>query len=298
MAMCFYFWRPKKSRRSVKNNKSRRPYSNLPEEETSMSALSSDPKSETNMCNKFKNNRKQRPLLIIVQNLIDKNVSRTPPRIDTVVSPRKRFLRDMEKDKVTLEENSQKRIRNKMTDIKASTSTGTVGGASPLRMNGYSEDKPVMSASSTVSRNCSYSITSLLSDDRTPSKRSPNNSPSHFVSITTQKNFISPSIKSEELWYSESVERFRSIELSAEKGSFHSYNHPSFLPPFVYPYSYPSCYSYNSGFATVPPPIYHHPPTHHLPMPLIRHEAPSCSWKGERIEEVQCRKENSSSTGN
>ncbi|KAK9884030.1 hypothetical protein WA026_004963 [Henosepilachna vigintioctopunctata] len=298
-AMCFYFWRPKSFRVLVKSKKSRRPYCILTDNDIMKSACNSDSSTETNTCNrKVKKSMKKRSLLVTVQNLIDKNVSKTPPRVDTVVSPRKRFLRDMEKEKTISEENGQKRIKNKTTGVQASTSIGTTGDSSPLRINGHSEEKPQVSvASSNTQKNCSYSITSLLAEDRAPPRHSPNNSPSHFVPVATHKNFNSHSIKSEEQWYSESVEKFRSIELShPEKSSFHTFPHHSYLPPFVYPYSFPTCYSYNRAFPPIPPPMYHHPPAHHLPVSMIRQEAPSCSWKTERVEHVDHHKEDTSSS--
>lgn len=288
--MSFYFWHSKNTPRPPRSKKTRRPYSLEPERETSNSACG-DQKTELKKCNKFENYKKRRSLLSVVQDLIDKNVSKSPPRIETVVSPRKRFLREMEKDKNSLEDSNLKRSKNKMTSNQASLS---VTMSSPLRVNGHSEDKPVASvAPSTVGKNCSYSITSLLSDDRVPVKRSPSNSPSHFVPVTTnQMNYSMASVKAEDLWYSESVERFRSIELShADKNSFHSFPHPSYIPPFVYPYSFPPCYGYNRGFPPIPQGMYHHPTAHHLPVPMMRQEAPSCSWKTERMEEGEVKKE-------
>lgn len=134
--------------------------------------------------------------------LVDKSASSTPPRIDMLVSPRKRILREMEKDKVLVEDLCQKRSRNKVQ-------TTTVGGcgsvikvSSPVSVNGVTEEVRTQ-------RNNSYSITSLLADDRNI-KRSPNNSPSHFSVI--QNQYCTP--PPEDRWYSESVDKLRSIELS------------------------------------------------------------------------------------
>lgn len=62
-----------------------------------------------------------------------------------------------------------------------------------------------------ATRNSSYSITSLLSEDRdrASTKRSPCTSPSHSYNSVTS---LQPA--AEDKWYSESVDRLRSIELS------------------------------------------------------------------------------------
>lgn len=182
--MVFYFWRPKHKRSNCKLLKSRRPY-DVRVERTSKDLTSSIKKSV------------RASLLVIVQNLLDKSTT-TTTRADMVVSPRKRFLREMEKDKVQVEDGCQKRSRNKTPQTQ--TKIG-----SPINSNGTTTDdiKPT--------RNCSYSITSLLAEDRN-AKRSPSNSPSHFM---TQPQYCSPS--SEDRWYSESVDRLRSIELSVSR---------------------------------------------------------------------------------
>lgn len=87
-------------------------HSAVPEGELSKSVCS-DQKTETKKCNK--NCKKRRSLLVIVQDLIDKNVSKSPLRMETVVSPRKRFLREMERDKSSHEDMNLKRSKNKIT---------------------------------------------------------------------------------------------------------------------------------------------------------------------------------------
>lgn len=128
----------------------------------------------------------------------------TPPRAENVVSPRKRFLREMEKDKMQVDDNCQKRSRSKPqpNQVVPSTPPSSTMIGSPILANGVEETKP-------PTRNCSYSITSLLAEDRI--KRSPSNSPSHYSPIP-QQNYCSPT--ADDRWYSESVDRLRSIELS------------------------------------------------------------------------------------
>ncbi|RZB40179.1 uncharacterized protein BDFB_007010, partial [Asbolus verrucosus] len=181
--MAFFFWRPKHKRSGRRSRRHRRPYS-APADEVSCSERT--PKDSA--CR----SRGARPsLLAVVQALLDRTAG-AAARADVVVSPRKRFLREMEKDKVQVEDGCQKRSRSKPAKV-----------GSPVGANGATEDaKPA--------RNCSYSITSLLAEDRNV-KRSPSNSPSHFSAVT-QPQYCSPS--SEDRWYSESVDRLRSIELS------------------------------------------------------------------------------------
>lgn len=191
--LTFFYCRKQQTRLS-KSRKSRRPYSATPELETVI--VKSERTGEV---------KKQCSLMTIVQNLIDKNNCGTPPRAEAVVSPRKRFLREMEKDKVQTEDTCQKRSRSKPVSV--ATKVG-----SPVRVNGTAgeETKP------TTARNCSYSITSLLAEDRVV-KRSPESSPSHF-SNAAQAQYCSPPPppppSNEDGWYSESVDRLRSIELS------------------------------------------------------------------------------------
>lgn len=149
----------------------------------------------------------KKSLVTIIQALLEKSSS-TSPRAEMVVSPRKRFLREMEKDKQQLEDASQKRSRNKMPPVSASTSHGgssskASNSVNPVQANGVKEEGKSV-------RNSRYSINSLLGEDHN-SHRSPDNSPSHFMPVT-QAQFCSP--PSDERWYSESVDRLRSIELS------------------------------------------------------------------------------------
>ncbi|CAH1099623.1 unnamed protein product [Psylliodes chrysocephalus] len=83
----FYFWRPLKKRHSNKrSNKRRTPYSTAIEK-TQDSALQSE-----RTFVKIKRENGKRNLLAIIQCLIDKGLrTSTPPRAETVVSPRKRF---------------------------------------------------------------------------------------------------------------------------------------------------------------------------------------------------------------
>ena len=150
-------------------------------------------------------------MLVIVQNLLDRTstaaatTTAAASRADVaVVSPRKRFLREMEKDKVQTDDGCLKRSRNK-TPAKF---------GSPVTANGTTEDVGGGGGAVKPARNCSYSITSLLAEDRNV-KRSPSNSPSHFNASIAQPQYCSPS--SEDRWYSESVDRLRSIELSVSR---------------------------------------------------------------------------------
>ncbi|KAJ8941670.1 hypothetical protein NQ314_010315 [Rhamnusium bicolor] len=288
--MILYFWRPKNKRVGKKSRKRRSPYS-LAHEPEPNSVVRSERTST-------KDNKKscKRCLLFIVQNLIDKNIrTSTPPRTETVVSPRKRFLREMEKDKVQVEDNNcQKRSRSKpqssqpIPNIPTSVvkvespvliGTSVVKVESPVLGNGIEDIKPP--------RNCSYSITSLLAEDRNI-KRSPSNSPSHYSPVA-QPQYCSPT--SDDRWYSESVDRLRSIELTqVEKcGGYPPYPPQSYLGPYMYPFPpVPPYYGagvYGRGY--VVPSMYHTSP---LQMP-IRHETPSCSWTVEPTRDADHREE-------
>ncbi|KAF2900800.1 hypothetical protein ILUMI_05400 [Ignelater luminosus] len=211
--MTFYYCRRKSLQLPKKSKKRRRPYAASPNpsvDSSSCNTINSERTEKNSVCNKVTNKHRVRPsLLSVVQMLIDKSVSSTPPRAEVVVSPRKRFLREMEKDKLQVDDACQKRSRNKTqtVSVASSVSTGTPPAAtkvgSPVRLNGTTDEVR-------TPRNCSYSITSLLAEDRT-SRRSPEDSPSHFSSVT-QTQYCSP--PSEDPWYSESVDRLRSIELS------------------------------------------------------------------------------------
>lgn len=137
----------------------------------------------------------------------------------------------MEKDKVQSEDACQKRSRNKTQSVISTSSTTviTTSSQNTATITTTKVSSPPVSVSvavngaSTVveearsSRNSSYSITSLLSEDRNATKRcSPEaNSPSHYSgAVTTRPQYCSPTPPSEDGWYSESVDRLRSIELS------------------------------------------------------------------------------------
>lgn len=204
--LVFFYKRSKVLCRKKPCRKRRRPYSCSPEPDVPYSkVLCGERTSLDSLCNKKVNILKRytkRSLEKAVQILSSRLVAVTPPRAETVVSPRKRVLREMEKDKVNSEDACQKRSRNK---VQPSTTHNNshLKVTSPARPNGVVED-------ARPSRTNSYSITSLLAEDRTP-KRSPESSPSHFSS-PAQAQYSTP--PPEERWYSESVDRLRSMELS------------------------------------------------------------------------------------
>ncbi|XP_056631919.1 protein hairless isoform X2 [Diorhabda sublineata] len=265
----FYLWRPKGQRSKRCSNKRRRPLSTAPEPQCDIVI-----KSERTYV-KVKKEYGRHSLLSIVQYLIDKSLrTSTPPRAETVVSPRKRFLREMEKDKFHGDDNSQKRSRNKsqtnqpISNTPPSAPVTGSGSGSPVVTNGVEETKPL--------RNSSYSITSLLAEDRNI-KRSPPSSPSHYP-LTHPQYCSPPPSSADDRLYSESVDRLRSIELSqVEKCGYPPYSPQSYLHGYVYPFPpVPSYYGagvYGRGY--VVPSMYHHSSPLHMP---IRHETPTCSW--------------------
>ncbi|GJQ66291.1 hypothetical protein Trydic_g4338 [Trypoxylus dichotomus] len=274
--LVFCYKRPKKVQ-LIRSNKRRRPYDNSTE--NNLKVLSVDGINKNSGCNsKLKKQKHLCSLQSIIQMLNDKSVSSTPPRMDMLVSPRKRILREMEKDKVLAEDLCQKRSRNKVQSTTVGWSGSIVKVGSPVNLNGVTEEVRTQ-------RNTSYSITSLLADDRNV-KRSPNNSPSHFSVI--QNQYCTP--PPEERWYSESVDKLRSIELShADKRSLSAFPHFSYVPQYVYPYQmyYPPGAYIRSGY-NIAPPIYTAPP---ISLP-IRPDAPSCSWAMEPTRDVEHRDEN------
>ncbi|XP_072386007.1 uncharacterized protein H isoform X1 [Diabrotica undecimpunctata] len=280
----FYFWRPKHQRSMRRSNKRRQPL--LLTAETQLDDTNKNKSEKTYV--KVKKETNMRSLLSIIQYLTDKCFrTSTPPRTETVVSPRKRFLREMEKDKVPGDDNSQKRSRsksqaNQSISSVAHTSLSAPVISSPVVSNGVEETKPL--------RNSNYSITSLLAEDRNV-KRSPTSSPSHYPLAHPQ--YCSPPPSTEERWYSESVDRLRSMELSqVEKCGYPLYSSQSYLHGYMYPFSpVPPYYGtgvYGRGY--VVPSMYHHTSPVNVP---ARHETPTCSWvsvesrrDGDRREET------------
>lgn len=211
--LTFYFCRPKYKRLSIKSRKSRRPHSTASELVEFLASGSERTIKKTSVCSINKLHRVRSSLLSIVQTLSDRTTTSIRATVDVVVSPRKRFLREMEKDKIQVEDGCQKRSRNKTPQVAtvaavASPSQAKVG--SPVSVNGTTPSATTVVEEVKPARNCSYSITSLLAEDRNI-KRSPSNSPSQFNSVT-QPQYCSPS--TEDRWYTESVDRLRSIELS------------------------------------------------------------------------------------
>ncbi|CAG9766265.1 unnamed protein product [Ceutorhynchus assimilis] len=357
--MVLFFWRPKWKRQCRgRGVKRRRPLSMVEvKEEERISPIKVE-KEEI---------RKKRPLLTIVQMLLDKNFrTSTPPRPETVVSPRKRFLREMERERTPSASSSptsdrpgssddgstnsaQKRSRVRPQSNTAPPAARTPPGAiikieksenltpsphnAPIRSNGV-EETPVNTTNKS-SRNCSYSITSLLADDHHKSslKNSPSHSPNRFSPVVTQMGSIpvpgarycSP-VTSEDRIYSESVDRLRSIELSqVEKCGYPptSYQQPPpqpYLGPTPYMYSFPPLPAYYSAHPgvygragyMVPQPVFHPhahpqvPPTHIShpvhpvahPMPIRRDIPRPALWTREEVvrdTRVQVKEENNSS---
>ncbi|CAG9857388.1 unnamed protein product [Phyllotreta striolata] len=267
----FYFWRPKSRRKANRHPRGRRRAPN---------SISSDKPDNASFVRPKKSNKKT-SLLGIVQQLIDKVLrTSTPPRAETVVSPRKRFLREMEKDKSLQEDNAQKRSRNKLQTVGQSTpvSNAPAGVATAATSNGggsVEDSKP--------SKSSSYSINSLLADDRT-AKRSPTSSPNHYPAPQGAR-YCSPG--AEDRWYSESVDRLRSIELSQQVdkcASFPPYSPQSYLHGYMYPFvpPYYGSGAYGRGYGH---PVY---PSGHL---LRSNETPGYPWAPEARKDEAHREE-------
>lgn len=336
--MALFFWRPKRRRRLCRSRgvKRRRPLSLVEVREDEVDVIRIKKEKST-----------KRPLLAIVQSLLDKNLrTSTPPRPETVVSPRKRFLREMERDRTPsassspssdrpgssddgLSNSAQKRSRGRpqnacppvaKTPPSLVVKTEKVENSTPppvnaaVRSNGI-EDAPVNVTK--TPRNCSYSITSILAEDhhKNTLKNSPSHSPSRFSPVVPQMAAVPPPgarycspITSEDRLYSESVDRLRSIDIThADKCSYPPPYPPPPQPylgtPYMYsfppisPYYGPGVYG-RAGYI-VPPPVYHHHPSHPLPPPphtthpvhpvahpvVIRREAqvPASSWVAEEV---------------
>ncbi|KAL1513613.1 hypothetical protein ABEB36_003004 [Hypothenemus hampei] len=294
--MVLFFWRSKRKRRGFKGRgiKRRRPLSMVEVKEDETDVLL------------YKETRNKRSLLTIVQTLLDKNLrTSTPPRPETVVSPRKRFLREMERERTPSASSSPNSDRPGSSDDGSSNSAQkrsrvrTQAGPPtpktppcpfarsekseaitpvtlgiPVKANGL-EDTHVNNIKS--AKNCSYSITSLLAEDHKSSlKSSPSHSPSRFSPVVSQ---MAPSpgairycssISSEDRLYSESVDRLRSIELSqVEKCGYPpTYPHPappSYLGPSPYMYTLSSLPPYYG------PSLYARAAGYMVPQPVYRH---------------------------
>lgn len=148
------------------------------------------------LCNNRKAGRERLSLLKIVRMLTDRLAAGT--RAESLISPRKRFLREME-NKVQVEDGCLKRSRNK---------TNGALKESPQRTNGLTKESPRKATN--------YSITSLLADNRAKET----NATSHF-----RPAYASPVGPSEDIWYSESVDRLRSMELSVSEKLFYRNTH-------------------------------------------------------------------------
>lgn len=271
--MALFYWRSKRKRRSCRGRgvKRRRPLSTADVEETEVV---------------YKEKRKRCSLLAVIQRLIDRSLrTSTPPRPETVVSPRKRFLREMERERTPSASSSPTSDRPGSSDDGSSNSaqkrsrvrpqTGPPTPRTPpcpvsksdcvtplshhpsIKTNGV-EETLVNNVKS--SKNSSYSITSLLAEDHHKSnlKNSPNHSPSRFSPVVSQVGPIATSgvrycspISSEERMYSENVDRLRSIELSQAEKCGYPQTYPTppqhYIGPSPYMYSFPSLSPYYAG---------------------------------------------------
>lgn len=111
-------------------------------------------------------------------------------------------------------DNCQKRSRGK---VQSTNSSFTSINKPPTITNGIEDHCTVP-----VSRNGGYTINSLLTEDY--AKKTPNNSPNHNSSLS-QPIYRSPI--SEDRWYSESVDRLRSIEINVSVrylNNFHKFS--------------------------------------------------------------------------
>ncbi|CAH0552225.1 unnamed protein product [Brassicogethes aeneus] len=289
--MTMWFWRApggRRGRRGRRSRKRRRPYSTEPEaaacEGRAGNRATARPPKEPMA--------RGAHLLIIVQNLSEK-ISRTstPPRSETVVSPRKRFLREMEKDRSQPDDGCLKRSRSRpqtattpcrtppapTTPLKSTAPAAAPGNSdspqrqSPPKTNGnveaaaasHESKPPPAAATSAAARNCSYSITSLLAEDRgaVGVKREQQASPGHHYA--PPQHYAPPPAPPppDDRWYSESVDKLRSIELShhVDKRQYHG-------PPQVAPVY---THAHHPVPATAAAPFlsaYHHH-HHHAPPP-------------------------------
>ncbi|KAF7284919.1 hypothetical protein GWI33_017399 [Rhynchophorus ferrugineus] len=259
--MALLFWRPKRRRRHVRGRgvKRRRP-------------LSVAENKDEDAGSRMKEKKRRRSLLVIVQTLLERNCrTSTPPRPETVVSPRKRFLREMEKERTPSASSSPSSDRPGSSDDGSSNSAqkrsrGRPQGSTcppvaktpptslikadnkgdnstppplqtPARCNGIDD---VSMNTTKPTKNCSYSITALLAEDhhKNSLKHSPSHSPNRFSPVVSQVGPTPSSIAqyliaSDDRLCSESIARLRSIELSqAEK----CYPPPSYPPqPYINP---------------------------------------------------------------
>lgn len=293
--LTFYYLASGKLRKSLqKSRKTRKPYDSTAEEfikhvrglplattssPTPTSPSNTSPKPSTSK-------KKEKRLQTIIQALAEKVPAGSPAR-ETVVSPRKRFLREMDKDaKTHVDDSCLKRSRGK-------TAAASKAVGSPVRTNGVASTTGIVDhvgsdphpppastpSRQTQTRNSSYSITSLLAEDKSI-RRSPANSPSHYSPGAAAAGHPYSTPMPEDRWYAESVDRLRSIELShVDKRLCLPYaTPPSFMPPFIHPYTMPPHYFH--AFARGFPGLTAAPPACLLPPP-VRPEAPSCSWAAE-----------------
>lgn len=137
--------------------------------------------------------------------LFSSKVSQT----EIVVSPRKRYLPDMELDKTLAGDNCQKRSRSKPQTV--TTPCTSFGSTSPSVVPESIEPSTIPS-----SRNYNHSIKSLLAEDYVHKKSLDEYSEDKSVKLRPLSH-LSPK---EDGWYSESLDRLRSIELSVSEKSF------------------------------------------------------------------------------
>lgn len=119
------------------------------------------------------------------------------------MSPRKRFLPEMELDKSLAGDSCQKRSRSKPQIV--TTPCSSFGSTSPSVVPESIENNTIPS-----SRSYNHSIKSLLAEEYVPKKSLDEYSEDKTVKLRP----LTHSSPKEDGWYSESLDRLRSIELS------------------------------------------------------------------------------------
>lgn len=170
----FYKNHLKKKHRCASYHLKRRPYATI--YHTSDKILNSErtkcimPGIKCNRCLSVSPSvKRQKSLIQIVQRLWNKSLH----VMNNITSPRKRILRELER--VTIDDLSYKRCRGKVNHVlPVTTAHPTTITTEFIDTNGSSVEESNVKVTATTSKNCSYSITSLLSgkNDRREDKSS------------------------------------------------------------------------------------------------------------------------------